>query len=408
MVEREGQMNRQTLLVHTRNQLMTKLLWLFLLISVLINSFVDPNILIVIIPVGLFICLLVTMFVMNKWLVDKTPCLIVTVVYLFFIILVVVEPLFINFMYLWFALILSSIYQQYKPILLAGIYSLSFTIYAFYSYQQEIFFWADQEDIIYLGLFSIFVTTFLVFATKFNENLQTKLEKEKYETEELLRKSEKLAVVGQLAAGVAHEIRNPLAVISGFIQLMREDKKDYKYCDLMLEELNRINLIISEFLVLSKPQAVHLEARDLKRVVSEVVTLLSGQANLKGISINVKQPTHHLYVHCEENQIKQVLVNLIKNAIEAMPNGGNVTIELIEESEDGNVRVMIADEGIGISKDLMQKLGEPFFTTKETGTGLGLMVSLKIIENHRGKVNFSSVVGQGTIVEIDLPRIALE
>ncbi|MCT8140041.1 hypothetical protein H1D32_21530 [Anaerobacillus sp. CMMVII] len=172
-------MNNHRILIHNRNQLMAKLMWFFLFLSILVNGIVDPAILVVIIPTGLFCCLVASVFVAKKWLVTQTPVIIVTVIFLFFITLVLFEPLLINFVYIWFALILSSIYQQYKPILLAGIYSLGFTIYIFYNYHAEVFPFTDQEDIVYLGLFSVFVTIFLIYASKFNEKLQEKLQQEK-------------------------------------------------------------------------------------------------------------------------------------------------------------------------------------------------------------------------------------
>ncbi|MCT8140042.1 hypothetical protein H1D32_21535 [Anaerobacillus sp. CMMVII] len=206
-----------------------------------------------------------------------------------------------------------------------------------------------------------------------------------------------------MAAGVAHEIRNPLAVISGFIQMMEKDRQGANHREIMLQELNRINLIISEFLVFSKPQSPQFETEDLKKIVSEVVTLLQPEALLKDAMINFLESKQDIFVECEKNQIKQVLINLIKNAIEAMPTGGNVMVELLVV-DGSKIRMKVTDEGLGIPEEQITKLGEPFFTTKDTGTGLGLMVSQKIIENHQGKIKFLSKVGNGTTVEVDLPQ----
>ncbi len=395
-------MKEHTKLIHKRNQLMVKLLWFFLVFSVLVNSFVDPEILVVIIPAGFLSCLVATVLVRRQWLVEKTPCIMITFIYGFFITLTIYEPLFINFIYIWFALILSSIYQDFKPIVLAGVYTLSFTIYAYFYYFDEVFPFMDREDIVYMCLFAIFVTVVLIYASKFNDHLRFKLEREKCEAEELLRNSDKLATVGQLAAGVAHEIRNPLSVISGYIQLLKKDQKQSPYFDIIHDELNRINSIISEFLLLSKPNSLHLETKDLKVIIEDVITLLSAQANFKNVVIEMKKPANAVEVECEENQIKQVLINLVKNGIEAMPSGGILTIELVDDNHHAKIR--ISDEGVGIPKDELTRLGQPFYTTKETGTGLGLMVSLKILEHHQGSIIFNSVEGEGTMVEVTLPK----
>ncbi|MBW5446425.1 PAS domain S-box protein [Cohnella sp. CFH 77786] len=223
------------------------------------------------------------------------------------------------------------------------------------------------------------------------------------QAEEALRQSEKLSVIGQLAAGVAHEIRNPLTTLKGFVQLqmngvtVREDS-----LELMLSELDRINLIVSEFLVLSKPQAGHFQAADLKSILEDIGAFLQPQAILHNVTFNMAFAPEVPPVHGEINQLKQVFINVIKNAIEAMPGGGTVTIGLLGETT-GRVVVRVADHGFGIPQEALNRLGDPFFTSKENGTGLGLMVSKRIIANHRGSISFDSKPGQGTTVEIRLP-----
>lgn len=226
---------------------------------------------------------------------------------------------------------------------------------------------------------------------------------ERNRMEELLRRSEKLTTVGQLAAGVAHEIRNPLTTLRGFLQLHRQTKKaNPDHIDLMLSELDRINLIVSEFLILAKPQAVHFQEKDVRIIMGEVLSFLDSQAHLHGIQFELSFTDEPALVHCEENQLKQVFINLLKNAIEAMPGGGVVRIEMSHQPED-QVQIAIEDEGEGIPPELMPHLGEPFITSKETGTGLGLMVSQRIIQGHQGTLEIESEVGKGTKVTIDLP-----
>ncbi len=218
---------------------------------------------------------------------------------------------------------------------------------------------------------------------------------------ECYSRSEKLSVVGQLAAGVAHEIRNPLTTLKGFVQFFRSSLGE-KYTQIMLSELERINLIVSEFLVLAKPQGNSFKTNDLKRVIADVVCLFEAQANLKNVQMKTCYPEGPLLVECEANQLKQVFINLFKNAMEAMPSGGKLTIELAE-TEGQQVSVVVADEGVGIPESHIPRLGEPFFTTKEEGTGLGLVISYKIVENHGGQLMIHSQPHQGTSVVVLFP-----
>jgi PAS domain S-box-containing protein len=224
----------------------------------------------------------------------------------------------------------------------------------------------------------------------------------KSQTDELIRKSDKLSLVGQLAAGIAHEIRNPLTSLRGFIQLLQyksEDNKDY--CNIMLSELDRINLIVGEFLILAKPQMVQFNERDINQIIRHVVTLIGTQAIINNIHLVHKLADNLPTISCEENQLKQVIINLIKNAIEAMPTGGTITVETGMHDED-HLFIRIVDEGKGIPSEMLEKLGEPFYTTKDHGTGLGLMVCYKIIENHLGEIRVNSEVNQGTTFEVIL------
>jgi two-component system, sporulation sensor kinase A len=219
----------------------------------------------------------------------------------------------------------------------------------------------------------------------------------------MLQKTEKLTIVGQLAAGIAHEIRNPLTAIKGFTQLL-SNMGHRDYTDVILTELDRIDKIVSDLLVLAKPQISNLEEINLVELIDRVVTLLKTQAIMYNIDIisdiSLKDCP---MIEAEADQIKQVLINLIKNAIEAMPDGGVVTIEAEGSSED-HVVIRVIDEGIGIPRELISRLGEPFFSTKEKGTGLGLMICQRIIKNHKGSLEIDSEVNKGTTFTIRLPR----
>ncbi|WP_059170556.1 ATP-binding protein [Bacillus sp. FJAT-27445] len=226
----------------------------------------------------------------------------------------------------------------------------------------------------------------------------------KIETDRLLQKSEKLALLGQMAAGLAHEIRNPLTSIKGFIQLFKAENKKKEYYDIVLAELDRINSIVSEFLVLAKPSSAVFKEGNLVQLLKDVVTLINTQSALNNVEISTAIGPNIPTIICEENQLKQVFINLLKNSIEAMPQGGNIYIS-VQKSGPEEIMIKIVDEGVGIPEDRMGTIGEPFFTTKEKGTGLGLMTCFKIIESHNGKLSFSSQVGKGTTVIIHLPAL---
>lgn len=224
-------------------------------------------------------------------------------------------------------------------------------------------------------------------------------------TEELLRRSDKLSVVGQLAAGIGHEIRNPLTSIRGFMQLMQSGtQRNDLYFEIVLQELDRINSIVSEFMMLAKPQCVTFEHRDLGAIVKSVVSLLAVQANMNNIEIVYRNGDLDVLplIRCEENQLKQALINVVKNAIEATESGGSVSVEVYKEEADW-VTVRVIDKGCGIPEERLLHLGEPFYTTKEKGTGLGLMVTQRIVDAHNGKFNIHSELDHGTTIEIVLP-----
>ncbi len=226
----------------------------------------------------------------------------------------------------------------------------------------------------------------------------------KEHTERLLLKSEKLALLGQMAAGIAHEIRNPLTSIKGFIQLFKTNHLQEEYYNIVLSELDRINAIVGEFLVLAKPSASIFVEKDIEELIKDVLTIMSTQSILSNVQISSKIEPSLPKICCEEAQLKQVFLNLFKNAIEAMPNGGNIQLK-VKEHEEGSILIQVIDEGVGIPPERIPTLGEPFYTTKEKGTGLGLMTCYKIIESHKGVLSIHSEVNKGTTIEMILPTI---
>jgi len=223
------------------------------------------------------------------------------------------------------------------------------------------------------------------------------------QTEERMKNQEKLLLVGELAAGIAHEIRNPLTSLRGFIQLFElEETSDIKKSryNIMRLEIDRINEIVSELLILAKPSQEQYNLRSITDMLDNVIVLLEAQANLKDIQIKKAFESELPFVNCNSG-IKQVFINLLKNAMESMSDGGEIVVQATRIRD--NICIQIKDQGGGISDEHLSKLGQPFFTTKETGTGLGLMVSQRIVQNHGGTLLIKSGPGEGTIVEITLP-----
>lgn len=226
------------------------------------------------------------------------------------------------------------------------------------------------------------------------------------QTEEMIRRSEKLSVVGQIAAGVAHEVRNPLTTLRGFVQLQKQSGPlSPTHLDIMLQELDQINMIVSEFLVFAKPQANRFQPVNIQHTFRDVMLLLELEAKLSNVQLILKSENNIPQVIGEANQLKQVFVNVIKNGMESMPSGGMLTIKLNCNPPDRNLVLEFCDQGCGIAKEDLLRLGEPFFTKKPSGNGLGIMVSQQIIEAHKGTILFSSKLGEGTCVKISLPII---
>ena len=227
---------------------------------------------------------------------------------------------------------------------------------------------------------------------------------EKKKSEEMLHRQDKLAAVGQLAAGVAHEIRNPLTSMKGyaeFLQLDETEPQRQEFIEIILDEIDRVNNIVEEFMVLAKPKAVELEEQNIIPIVQNVVSMLKFEARKKNVKLDFDATEEIIQIECDENRLKQVFLNFIKNGIEAMPDGGDLKVRT--EIQDDNVVISIKDTGVGIPPEILKKIGEPFYTTKKNGNGLGLMVSFKIIESHNGKVYIESEQNKGTTFKIMLP-----
>lgn len=222
------------------------------------------------------------------------------------------------------------------------------------------------------------------------------------DAQEIIMQSEKLSQVGQLAAGMAHEIRNPLTSLKGFLKLLDRDLTySHKYIEIMERELGRIETITNELLITSKPSRSKFEMSNVHELVGDVIALVEVQARLCDVQITTSLEAKTPMVLGDQNQLKQVFLNVMQNAIESMSNGGRLHVQAIQRNH--KIHVVVTDEGCGISEEDLKRVGSPFFTTKGNGTGLGIMVSGQIIQSHHGDMEIISQVGHGTTVTVTLP-----
>ena len=226
--------------------------------------------------------------------------------------------------------------------------------------------------------------------------------------EQQLKYNNRLATIGQIAAGSAHEIRNPLTSIKGFLQVIANKfhqlgyQKEQSYVQVMLKEINRINHLVGELLVLSKPKEMGLTSVEISQVMKEILPIIKNEALLHNIRIHIDyQIPENVAVCADGKLLKQVFLNLCKNAIESMKQEGCLTIRLINKGKK-KLLVEFHDTGTGIPKEVQKKIFEPFFTTKENGTGLGLPICKQIMKEIGGRISVSSSK-KGTVFRVLLP-----
>lgn len=219
--------------------------------------------------------------------------------------------------------------------------------------------------------------------------------------EEQVRRLDKLALVGQMAAGFAHEIRNPLTSVKGFVQLLFEGSEHLSaYRNLVLSEIDRISKLVTDFVLVTKPSHPQMKRVNIRDIVSEASNFVATEALMHNISLTCHMGREDIYTIVDPEQITQVLLNVVKNAIEAIGDNGLVDISLEVQTE--KVLIRVTDNGPGITPSDLNHITNPFFTTKDTGTGLGLSVSARIVEAHKGSLDFKSS-SHGTTVIITLP-----
>ncbi|HUF04007.1 MAG TPA: ATP-binding protein [Aridibacter sp.] len=225
--------------------------------------------------------------------------------------------------------------------------------------------------------------------------------------EESLRRSDRLAALGRMAAGLAHEIRNPLGSVGSALQYLKDKvepaSREEEVLEVVLRESERLNKIIGDFLSYARPGEAELEYLDLRRPIEDTITLLELGPELgPGHSVEFAKPDEAVRVLADPERLKQVFWNLLRNSLEAMPDGGKILIT-VEELKGVHVRVMIEDEGIGMDSDRLEHLFEPF-SEQTKGAGLGLPIVHKIVLDHGGRIDVFSRPGEGTRVIIELPQ----
>ncbi|MGF2712582.1 ATP-binding protein [Bacillus cereus] len=220
-----------------------------------------------------------------------------------------------------------------------------------------------------------------------------------------MKETENLAVIGTMSTTIAHEIRNPLAALKGFTQIQKErNLEDTMSYEIMLQEIERINEFVSELMLLGKPKPTNYEGCNIREILLYVVQLMESYATQYKVKFHLQVDGNLPVINGDDKQLKQVLLNIIKNGIESMPEGGDIQIHAYEKVGE-NLCISVEDQGFGIENEKIKKIGKAFYTTKENGTGLGLMITYKIIEEHQGSIVIQSSMGVGTKVEIYLPTV---
>lgn len=228
--------------------------------------------------------------------------------------------------------------------------------------------------------------------------------------EDKLQSAEKLSALGRMAASIAHEVRNPLASMSGSVQILKDSltlqDDDRRLMDIVLEETRRLNHLVGNFLDYARPPGPQFEDVDLRTVVLETVEFLGSSAEMDGVQLQSSVPDEPVILSVDPSQMRQILINMIKNSVEAVNGAGKVAVGLDLETGDMGPRTVlyVSDEGKGIPDDILPEIFEPFKTTKEKGTGLGLAIVYQLVLNHQASIDVETREGKGTTFSIYLPQ----
>jgi two-component system sporulation sensor kinase B len=257
----------------------------------------------------------------------------------------------------------------------------------------------QMDQLIFMITFSLLTWVTLVMVIFMIENIN-----KQFAMKEELEKTERLNAISQLAASIAHEVRNPMTSIKGFMQLMKEDTNlndsQKYYIDITLDEINRTEAIINEYLSLAKPVSSQYELIHLSHEIRSTIDLMTSLTNAHNIAI-LSSIDDTLYVKGKKGEMKQVLLNIIKNGVEAIGSKGTLTIQAYNQNQFHVIEIM--DDGVGMTKQQLKRLGTPFYSTKDKGTGVGLSVSYNIVKSMKGRIEVKTVENKGTTFTIFLP-----
>jgi signal transduction histidine kinase len=227
---------------------------------------------------------------------------------------------------------------------------------------------------------------------------------------ESLRRAERLSAMGRLSAGLAHEIRNPLSAIEGALEIVArpglEPDRREEFAAIVKKELARLNEMLNHFLEFARPRPPQLKATNLQRLMEEVCSLVTESVSMRRVTTRCALLPSATAVSLDPDQIKEVLLNLVLNASEAMPAGGS--IELWAAQNEDSVVINVRDEGTGVAEENLQQIFDPFYTTKPAGTGLGLSIAHRIMEQHGGKIEAKRNHDRGMTFSLVFPRERLE
>jgi signal transduction histidine kinase len=246
-----------------------------------------------------------------------------------------------------------------------------------------------------------------VTATLLEQSLQEQRQQAQQliKTEENLRVADRMAVLGELTASLAHEIRNPLGSIKGSANLLAnnnlEEHERTEVADILKSEADRMNQVVENYLGAARGRDVEKHTFALNEVCDSINELIREKARKGGIQFDISLPEKPVTLNMNMNQLYQILLNLVLNAIDAMPHGG--TIHMQSACSNGALQIEITDEGTGIPEGKIDKIWETFYTTKKEGTGLGLPIVKRIVEENNGEIHLESTKGKGTTVELTLP-----
>jgi signal transduction histidine kinase len=257
----------------------------------------------------------------------------------------------------------------------------------------------------YDALFEIVLYNIVAWVSGTLVQAERKRREELKKAQEELIQANKYKVIGELAAGIAHEIRNPLGSIQGSLEILRKDYKvedsKYEFLNILLKEVARLNKVITDFLNYARPALPNLIETDINQLISETVLILSSQVAKKGVGLKTELDKNLPRIKADPSQLKQAFINLILNSLEAIEGNGQVLISTLQDKS--KLMVKFRDTGKGMSEETKGKIFTPFFSTKENGAGLGLGTVERIVQNHKGEIKVESYLGKGTTFTLIFP-----